>query len=250
MSTNEATRRKNLIHHTRIVFVFVTLLIGVLLTIYSNWNGRSSSSLAFAITSTATATFSPMLRPTWPDPDHGRTAAPPSGPTMAPIIQNSLRFVDNVPETIGKWTLDRTKSYVLQYYPGGAVLFYNSPEQGDIRVLYWLIYNAQIPQYNTNNAVDRFALETWLIQVPTTKIALGDQALISPTNRKPQEKTGANPTVLAILQWRNIVIDVYATPDLLKSDFDFSDAEAIEFLTKMFDAIPKPEDAPTLTSKP
>jgi hypothetical protein len=33
---------------------------------------------------------------------------------------------------------------------------------------------------------------------------------------------------------------VYATPELLKSDFDFSDAEAIEFLTKMFNAIPKP----------
>jgi hypothetical protein len=64
--------------------------------------------------------------------------------------------------------------------------------------------------------------------------------LISPANRKPQEKTGANPTALAILQWRNIVIDVYATPDLIKSNFDFSDAEATDFLTKLFAAIPKP----------
>jgi hypothetical protein len=171
--------------------------------------------------------------------DPARTVAPASGPTVAPIIENSVKFVNAAPPFIGRWGLDKNRSYVNQRFPGGAVLMYSAPGLGSIQVSYWLIFNEQIPQYNINNAIDRFNLETSLIQVPKIPVALGDQALISPANRKPQEKTGANPTLLGIVQWRNIVIDIYATPELLQSNFDFTEAEATDFLTKMFNAVPK-----------
>ncbi len=197
---------------------------------------------------TSTALFTPPTLTriiTISGPDTGRTIAPPSGPTVAPIPQNSQDFFDAMPETIGRWKLVKDKTYVVKQYPGGVALTYTVPDLGDIQILYWLIYNSQIPEYNTNNAIDRFRLETALITSHKILVDVGDQAIISPTNRKPMEKTGANPTVLAILQWRNIVIDIYATPDLLKSDFEFTDAEAVEFLTTAFAAIPKPEGTST-----
>jgi len=220
------------------------LFLAVMAVLLANCSGAKPTTIPaivspVALNGTNVARPTLGITPTLKYTDPARTVAPPSGPTVAPVLENSTRFADAAPPFIGKWALDKNKSYVNRQYPGGAVLFYNAPGLGDIQVSYWLIYNAQIPDYNTNNAIDRFRLETSLIQVPKTSVNIGDQAIISIANRKPQEKTGANPTVLAILQWRNIVIDVYATPDLLKSNFDFSEAEATDFLTKLFNAIPK-----------
>jgi hypothetical protein len=181
-----------------------------------------------------------VVRPTLKYTDPARTAVPYGPPTLAAEIGNTTKFVDAAPPFVGRWALDKKKSYINQQFPGGAVLIYNAPGLGDIQISYWLIYVADIPDYNVNNAIDRFNLETSLVTVLKTPVSIGDRALICTANRRAGEKTGANPTLLAILQWRNIVIDVYATPDLLKSNFDFSDAEATEFLTKMFNAIPKP----------
>lgn len=177
--------------------------------------------------------------PTLPYTDPARTIAPASGPTLAGLPSVSLKFAESAPPFIGRWTLDKNKSYVAKGGEG-AVLMYNVPGLGDIQVSLWVIFNPQIPNYNTGNAIERYTRELSLITTEKIPFQLGDQAMLTPGNRNPQAKTGANPTVLAILQWRNVVIDVYATADLMKTNFDFSADEARLFLTKMFEAIPKP----------
>lgn len=189
------------------------------------------------VTLAAPATRTPIPTIAYKDP--ARTVMPASGPTLSSNPSVSLRFAEAAPATIGRWSLNRNSSYVDKA-GRGAVLIYTGAGLGDIQVSFFLVYAPEIPDFNTSNAVDRFNLETSLIEVEKIPVQIGDRAMIAPSNRKRGQREGVNPTVLAEMQWRNTVTVVYATTSMLDKGTDFSADEARTFLQKMYDAIPKP----------
>jgi hypothetical protein len=140
---------------------------------------------------------------------------------------------------IGRWELNKNKSYVDKQ-GRGAVLYYSAVGVGEVQISLFVSYNDILPDYNTSNSIERFDRETSLIKVPKIPVAIGDKAIIAPSNRQPPNAEGLNPTVLAEMQWRNTVTIVYATSELLKSQFTISEDELKTFLQKMYEALPKP----------
>jgi|GEM_PF-1003544 len=158
-----------------------------------------------------------------------RTPYPVSGATLDQTLDVAKQFVLHAPEVIGRFTLDKQKSYGN---PHGAALLYNGSTGGVLTVAFWLNANA-------NDSVDRYSIETSMISAPKIPISLGDEAIVSPENKVPGPRAGVNPTVWGEMRYRNTLLILYADATLIQKMPDFSKDEATDLLTKLFAAVPK-----------
>lgn len=167
-----------------------------------------------------------------------RTPVPAFNPTLPSTFQTGVTFAQAAPEQIGRFKLDKAKSYVDRG-GHGAVLIYNVQGKGDLQVSLFLIYNETEPAMSQNDAVDRYNVETGMIKTEKFPVALGDQAMVSPSNKAQALRAGENMTVWGELLYRNTVLILYPSPELVQNLTDFSKDEAVDLLTKLFAALPK-----------
>ncbi len=158
-----------------------------------------------------------------------RTIFPAAGPTLDHSFQVGVTYAGAAPTQIGRFTLNKSKSYVDKG-GRGVVLIYELNGL-ELSATLWLTDN-------TNDAVDRFNVETGLIQVEKIPVPVGDQAVVSPTNKAGGLRPGQNQTVWAEMRFRNTVLILYPSADMIIKVTDFSKDEAVDILTKLLAALP------------
>lgn len=248
-----------------LIIVFVVILSGVLFGVIAlrnrdvNLSTPVPAAAAVATTSVATkppptptiaklTTATPGITAT-PSPTITRdyapgmsTFAPASGPTFAAERRFSTAFFDAAPGFLGLWLLDRKKSYTAKA-DFGANLYYTIEGTGDLRVAFWQITAREFSEMNMNHTLDRFNLIMQTIQAPKIPVNIGDQAVVIPTNAIEANRD----TILAIVRWRNCIIEIYASPELQGKGVQFTEAELTQYLQKFLDAVPNPESTPVPT---
>jgi hypothetical protein len=157
------------------------------------------------------------------------TPVPVSGNLIDQSQRTLLQIANSVPTHIGRFTLDVNHSTGAQQ---GLALIYNASTGGVLTIAVWVMPTANLAQ-------DRYSTETGIITAPKFPIALGDEAIVSPSNTAKGPQAGINPTVWGEMRFRNVVIELYPDGDLVQKMPDFRAEEATELLTKIFAAIPK-----------
>ncbi len=157
------------------------------------------------------------------------TAVPVSGKLIDQTPQSLLNIANSAPAQVGRFTLDKTKSYVAE---SGIELVYNANTGGTMSIAIWVTPSA-------NLAEDRYSIETGQITAPKFPLAVGDESIASPSNKARGAQAGINPTVWGEMRFRNVVVELYPDGDLVQKMSDFRSEEATELLTKIFAVLPK-----------
>lgn len=229
--------------------LIVSMVMMILACLLSACGGAPVNPTSIPVT---VAPLTPMTVTPFPTLQRGptRTAFPTTGEILPSTFQVGLAWASAAPDQIGRFKLLKApgKSYV-DTRGAGAVLIYSVEGKGELQASLFLINNTTEPQFSQNDAVDRYNVETGMIKVEKIPVQLGDEAMVSPTNKALGLGNGRNPTVWGELRYRNTVLILYASPELIQNLPDFSKEEAVDLLTKLFNAIPKtiPTPFPTLT---